>query len=260
MGTADVSAPLAVLLTEKELLAAIENFAPKRYRRKREQLYAALGKLDPDTRRCVLLVLGGEYQMHRRAPGRQRRASRRTVSEPRIKAADYAKQHKDLERLLRRIDEHPLVYSFCHAHLQRYPKEAAICPHERWTKGCPECQGFDSPRGRGKPRDTRRRRLLNAVIPMLEADKGTFEACIPYLRSILRCFGDSIEEPASLRRYWDRLRRKADEDKRDLAAFWQSVVPLSQVREWTPQPDEVLCRCPPRDATKFAPVARLILS
>jgi hypothetical protein len=243
--------PPVSLPTEEEVRARIEAVAGLRYRKQRKQLDANLAELSADTRRWVLLAVFREYQMEPPARRRQRRPTRRTVSEPRIDETMYHQKHARLEALLRQIEEHPLVYSFCRAHLVRYPIEEAICPsHGRWTKWCPECHGLDGSRGRGRPRDETRRRLLNAIIPLLKADKcGTKPQHISCMRSILRCLGEGIEA-ASLRRYWDRFDREAKETERALATAWNTIAPFSQIRdEWNPQPDKAPCRCPPRDAT-----------
>src|SRR5439155_15958500 len=126
--------PPVGLPTEEKVRERIEAVAGPRYRKQRERLYTDLAELGADTRRSVLLAVLREYQMEPPARRRQRKASRRTMSEPRIKAGDYAKQHKELERLLRQIEEHPLVYHFCRAHLVPYRKSDAICrAHGRWT-------------------------------------------------------------------------------------------------------------------------------
>src|SRR5438552_966799 len=132
--------PVGLPSEEEKLQKAIEDIAPKRYRKQCERLYTrpAYEKLPADVRCYVLRVmlqLLYEHQMQRRVRGK-RKVSPRTVPEPRIRKANRKKAYReaceDLEVLLRKIEEHPLVDHFCRAHMAQYSIEEGICPHERW--------------------------------------------------------------------------------------------------------------------------------
>ena len=200
--------PPPILPTEEDLRKALKTVAPMRYRQQYEHFYVLAGKLTENTRRGVLDVLLSECDMHRTASGRQQKPLTRAAPEPRIAKAKREKAYRNecdkLERLLRQIEEHPLVATFCRAHMVRYPFDEAFCPaHDHWKVYCPVCHDFDTPRI-GRPRVAQRRRLLNAIVPKLKADGRTTEASIALVAAACRCLGDPVA-PRTLQRQWFRL-------------------------------------------------------
>jgi hypothetical protein len=235
--------PPVVLPTEDAIRAKIAAVVLKGHRRDREYLDDLMRELTGDARRWVLLALLREYQMQRQARPR-RRTRRRAASETRIDAASYDVAHQRLETLLREIEEHPLVYHFCPAHMVRYPKDESICwTHERWSKGCPECHGVDRPRV-GKPVNTRRHRLLRSIVPAVRNGKrGDLDPALSLVAAACRCFGEQVTLLA-LRNQWYLVERTRRRQKLALAAASNTLTPYSEIRVWTPQlPDESACLC-----------------
>ena len=132
------------------LLAKIAAFAPRKYRKQRERLFADLGREldgDADAQAALLSAIvrvhlpfppnppSSSDSPHRRTRKALPRARQMHGWRP-LDRVTYAARRRKLERALERIRTSPLIRRFPANEVEFYVREEVVCPHGRYRKVC----------------------------------------------------------------------------------------------------------------------------
>ena len=158
-------------------IARIETFAPPEWREERHRLYDELAGLQagvdtPVQDQICLFVLAQVVAAQRLATGAGEKGRRRGAS---AHETWYGKERQRIAKLLRQIDESPIVSGF-RAQVSYYDPEDVTCPHGRNQKTCDElyAHGFTLrlleryPAQSGARKQVERVRNLEAHLPALQ--------------------------------------------------------------------------------------------